>query len=189
MNLQDADSVGEASQIRLMSAEDAPALIAFAKLLPGKDLMFLPRDIRHPAVVAAWVQEIEGGRLVTLLMVRGKDIVGCGTVARDELSWSPHVAEIRCVLSAAMRGQGLGVRLIQETFRTALLGGAEKIVARMTTDQASAIASFEGLGFAPEAILRDHVKDKSGAPQDLVIFAHRVNDVAHRLDAYGLADA
>jgi hypothetical protein len=56
----------------------------------------------------------------------------------------------------------------------------------MTTDQVGAIATFEGLGFTPEAILRDHVADRSGTSYDLLILNHIVAEVAARLETYGL---
>ena len=184
-----ADVMPVSPTIRPMVPSDEAAVLAFANQLPVRDLLFLPRDIRHPKVVRAWVEEMESGSYTTLLALEGNVVIGCGTVAKDILSWSGHVAEIRCVLSPAARGRGVGLKLIQATFRIALLSGAEKIIAQMTTDQAGAMSSFEGLGFTPEAILRDHVKDEAGTCYDLVVFAHRVSDVAGRLEAYGLGDA
>ena len=183
-------ATGRASfDIRQMEPGDSNALLDFAKRLPVADLVFLPRDIRQSKVVEAWTREMEDGNLTTLLAYEGDAVAGCSTVARDPLSWSRHVAEIRCVVSLAARSQGIGSNLIRQAFRLALLTGAEKIVAQMTTDQTGAISTFEGLGFTPEAILRDHVKDEAGTAYDLAIFAHRVRDVASGLEAYGLGAA
>jgi L-amino acid N-acyltransferase YncA len=49
--------------------------------------------------------------------------------------------------------RGLGRVLIQECFAQALELGLKKLVAQMTTDQRSAIAVFEELGFRAEALL------------------------------------
>ena len=172
-------------EVRKMIAPDAAAVLAFAKALEPHDLLFMRRDIRQPRVVAAWQREIDGGQFDTILAWRGDTIVGCGTVVRDPLSWSAHVAEIRVVVSDHMRGMGLGAHLVQETFRLALVGGAEKVFAQMTTDQQAPIALFEGLGFRPEAILRDHVRDASGMTWDLVVLSQIVAEAAARLQAYG----
>ncbi len=177
----------EEVELRKMQAADERAVLAFARDLEPHELLFLRRDIRQPKVVAAWSREIEAGQLETLLAWRSGAVVGCGTVVRDPLSWSAHVAEIRTVIAEDLRGHGLGTAMVQETFRLALVGGAEKIFAQMTTDQPGAIAVFEGLGFRPEAILREHVRDHTGASYDIVILSHIVAEVAAKLEAYGVA--
>lgn len=180
---------GQTANLRIMHPRDEPAVLAFARRLAPHELLFLPRDIREPKVVAAWAREIEAGRLKTLLAWSGGTVIGCGTLVRDRLSWSPHVAEIRVVIGEAMRGGGLGTALVQEVFRLALADGAEKVFAQMTTDQQGAIAIFEGLGFRPEAILRQHVRDETGTARDLLVLSHIVAEVAATLEAYGVFEA
>lgn len=176
-------------ELRGMRTADEAAVLAFAGRLEPHELLFLRRDIRNPKVVAAWLREIEAGQYETLLALRGDTVVGCGTLVRDPLGWSAHVAEIRVVVAQDTRGQGLGTSLVRETFRLALVGGAEKIFAQMTTDQQGAIAVFDGLGFKPEAILREHVRDDAGAAYDLVVLSHIVAEVAATLRAYGVDGA
>jgi RimJ/RimL family protein N-acetyltransferase len=175
--------------LRRMGASDEAAVLAFAARLAPSELLFLRRDIRQPKVVAAWLREIEAGQYDTLLAWRGDAVVGCATLVRDPLSWSAHVAEIRALVDKSMRGLGLGTSLVREIFRLALVGGAEKIFAQMTTDQQGAIAVFEGLGFKPEAILRAHVRDHAGTSYDLVVLSHIVAEVAANLQAYGVDTA
>jgi len=93
------------------------------------------------------------------------------------------------LVSPAWRGKGLGRVLIQECFAQALELGLKKLVAQMTTDQRSAIAVFEELGFRAEALLSRHVADRSGAFHDLVLLSHDVAVVEARNDLYGLTDA
>ncbi len=125
---------GEAGdlQLRYMTAADEAAVLAFARALPDHDLLFLPRDIAQPKVLAAWIAEIERDALTTLLAVRDATLVGCATIACEEFSWSAHVGEIRVVVAADMRGEGIGRLLIQETFRIALRLRLEKLTAQMT---------------------------------------------------------
>ena len=176
-------------EIRLMSQADEAAVLAFAQKLPVHDLLFLPRDISEPKVLAAWVKEIERGAIVSLLAVKAGQVVGCGTLVRDPQSWSPHVGEIRNAVSAEVRGQGVGRALSQETFALAISAGLEKLVVQMTVDQTGAIAIFEGLGFKAEALLRDHVKDKTGRKHDIVVLGHNVAQVRAQMEAYGLPGA
>jgi RimJ/RimL family protein N-acetyltransferase len=176
-------------EFRMMEPADEAAVLAFARALPTHDLLFLPRNISEPKVLSAWIKEIERGSIISLLAVMSGRVVGCGTIVRDLLSWSPHVGEIRMVVSSDVRGLGVGRALSQETFALALGVGLEKLQVQMTVDQTGAIAIFEGLGFKAEALLRDHVRDAGGRKHDIVVLGHNVAQVRAQLEAYGLPDA
>jgi ribosomal protein S18 acetylase RimI-like enzyme len=176
-------------EFRMMAPADEAAVLAFARALPTHDLLFLPRNISEPKVLSAWIKEIERGSIISLLAVKSGKVVGCGTIVRDLLSWSPHVGEIRMVVSSDVRGLGVGRALSQETFALALGVGLEKLQVQMTVDQTGAIAIFEGLGFKAEALLRDHVRDAGGRKHDIVVLGHNVAQVRAQLEAYGLPDA
>lgn len=176
-------------EFRHMTAADEAAVLSFAKKLPIHDLLFIPRNISEPKVLSAWIKEIERGGMTSLLAVKDGVVVGCGTIVRDELSWSPHVGEIRMVVSKDVRGTGVGRALSHETFALALGAGLEKILAQMTVDQTGAIALFESLGFKAEALLRNQVRDLSGKTHDIVVLGHNVAQVRAQLEAYGLPEA
>ncbi len=176
-------------EFRLMGAADEAAVLDFARALPVHDLLFLPRNITEPKVLTAWVREIERGTITSLLAWKDDKVVGCGTIVRDVHSWSPHVGGIRMVISANVRGVGVGRALTQETFALALSMGLEKLVAQMTVDQTGAISIFEGLGFKAEALLRDHVRDRDGRTHDIVVLGHNVAQVRAKLEAYGVPAA
>jgi RimJ/RimL family protein N-acetyltransferase len=176
-------------EFRLMAPADEAAVLDFARKLPTHDLLFLPRNISEPKVLSAWIKEIEQGAITSLLAIKDGKVVGCGTLVRDPHSWSPHVGEIRMVISLDVRGQGVGRALSQETFALALGAGLEKLSAQMTVDQRAAIAVFESLGFKAEALLRDHVRDADGKTHDIVVLGHNVAQVRAQLEAYGVPGA
>jgi RimJ/RimL family protein N-acetyltransferase len=175
--------------LRPMAPGDADAVLDFAQGLPVHDLLFLPRDITQPKVMAAWVKAIEKGTTTTLLAWDGDAVVGCAAIFRDPHSWSPHIGELRVVTSAGLRGRGVGRAMIQACFAIMLQTGIEKIVAQMTIDQEGAIAVFESLGFRSEGLLRDHVQDRDGKRHDIVILSHDVAKVLGQMNAYGVARA
>lgn len=175
--------------LRPFAAGDEAAVLGFAQALPEHDLLFLTRDITQPKVVAAWLRDIEDGAIVSLLALKGPKVVGTTAVVRDPLSWSPHVGDIRVLVSPEMRGQGLGQILAQESIATAIAMGLEKLTVRMTVDQVAAIAVFESLGFRGEALLRDHVKDRAGRRHDIAILSHDVAEVSARRSAFGVDDS
>jgi RimJ/RimL family protein N-acetyltransferase len=176
-------------EFRLMSRADEAAVLAFAQKLPTHDLLFLPRNISQLKVLSAGVNEIERGAITSLLAVKGDAVVGCGTPVRDPHSWSPHVGEIRMVVSLDVRGQGVGRALSQETFAPALGASLEKLSVQMTVDQQAASALFESLGFKAEALLRDHVRYVDGKKHDIVMLGHNVAQVRAQMEAYGLPGA
>ena len=178
-----------AIEFRPMAQADEAAVLEFARGLPSHDLLFLPRNISEPKVLSAWIKEIERGIIVSLLAVKGGKVVGCGTVVRDPHSWSPHVGEIRNVVSPQVRGLGVGRALSQETVALALEMGLEKLVVQMTVDQVTAIALFEGMGFRGEALLREHVRDLDGNKHDIVVLGHNVAQVHAQLEVYGVDEA
>ena len=176
-------------EFRLMSRADEGAVLAFAQKLPTHDLLFLPRNISQAKVLSAWLNEIERGDITSILAVKAGTVVGCGTLVRDPHSWSPHVGEIRMVVSLDVRGKGVGRTLSQEIFALALSAGLEKLSVQMTVDQQAAIALFESLGFKAEALLRDHVRDVEGKKHDIVVLGHNVAQVRAQMEAYGLPGA
>lgn len=176
-------------EFRHMTPADEAAVLAFARKLPVHDLLFLPRNISEPKVMSAWAKELDRGTIVSLLALKDGQVVGCGTIVRDALSWSPHVGEIRMVISQNVRGLGVGRALSNETFALALVIGLEKLVVQMTVDQTGAIAIFEGLGFRGEALLRDHVRDMDGKTHDIVVLGHNVAQFRAQMEAYGLPEA
>jgi RimJ/RimL family protein N-acetyltransferase len=157
--------------LRPLQAGDAEALLHFAQSLPAHDLLFLLRDIRNPRVVAAWIEQVERGLIRSLVALVGEEFVACTALARDELSWSPHVADIRMIIAPKLRGTGFGRVLAQECLKMAMADGVSKLTARLTPDQGAALTVFEDLGFRPEALLRDHVRDADGELHDIAIMA------------------
>ena len=180
---------------RLMAAGDSSRMLAFARQLQAHDLMFLRRDITQQTSVDNWIRDIESGLMHTILAeqetlqetLQKATIVGYSSLFRNDFDWSRHVAEIRVLVSEPMRKSGLGRALTREAFNVALLLGIQKIAARMTLDQTGARTVFEELGFRPEAVLKDEVKDREGKTHDILLMANDVETFLARGDAYGLS--
>lgn len=175
--------------VRPMDANDGAAVRAFAEGLPDHDLLFLRRDIRDAGVVDRWIGEIGSGQMTTLLALADGELIGYASIDRSQLQWSSHVAEIRVAISEAARGKGLGRLLVEQAFQAAVAAGIEKVVARMTPDQKGAVAAFEGLGFRPEGLMLNHVRDLSGEKHDLLVMGLDIVALHGTLEGYGLDEA
>jgi hypothetical protein len=55
-------------------------------------------------------------------------------------------------------------------------------------DQEALIAMFRALGFEPEALLLDHVRDRSGELRDLLVLAHSVQEQWASMAAAGVVE-
>lgn len=159
----------EVAVLRPLEEGDEQALLDFAGKISLHDLLFVDRDINEPKVVSAWVKQAASGGIPSIIAENGETVVGTAAMYSDQHSWSPHVAEIRVLVSEDVRGQGLGRQLIQSCFQLALSRDAEKVIARMTVDQVGAISISEEMGFRAEALLKEHVRDKGGQKHDMAI--------------------
>ena len=80
---------GKTITLRAFEPADAEAILAFAGKMPLHDLLFLSRDIRHPRVVSAWLDQIAGGQIISTLAIDSTSdsrggIVGCTALVRVE---------------------------------------------------------------------------------------------------------
>ncbi len=182
-------SDGSAASLRLLDHSFIEPFLAFTTSLPDHDLLFLRTDITNPGVVADWLDNIDAGRIVTIVAQRDGVIQGYGSLHLSNAPWSQHVGELRVLINSEMRGKGLGRALTEAIFAQALERGIEKMVAQMTIDQKGAISTFEELGFKAEALLRDHVKDRTGQKHDLLVYSHEVRAFQSQLDAFGVGEA
>ena len=172
--------------LRLFESGDRDAMVTFARAQPVHDLLFLRRDITQPAVVSAWLQDIEEGFNTTVIATHDDAIVGYAGVNSDRMSWTRHVAELRVLVDASMRSKRLGRLLVEQAFAIARERDVKKMVAQMTTDQRAAIAVFSRMGFRREARLSRHAIDRDGVLHDLQIMSLDVDAFRARLDVLSL---
>ncbi|MFN0095773.1 MAG: N-acetyltransferase family protein [Dehalococcoidia bacterium] len=160
------------ANLRLMTANDGPAILAFAQTLSHDDLLFLRTDITSKAGVDEWLASLKKGNTIAVLAVESDAVMGYALFSRNPAQWTRRVGEIRVNVSPAKRGTGLGGALTREIFDVARASGLRKLTAQMTPDQTGARAMFEHLGFQPEALLADWVEDREGRTRDLLIMSY-----------------
>ena len=172
------------SEPRQMTAEDAAMVAAFLERLPEGDRTFFkePVDVE---TVQRWLDDARNRRWV----VCDDEVMQAMLALIPGVGWSDHVGELRLVVGAEHRGKGLGRRLARYGLTDALRLGLTKIIVEVVADKAGDIEMFTSIGFHPEALLTDQIKDTDGTCHDLVILAHAVADVASGIDVLGLDDA
>ena len=176
--------------IRRFEPADRDRVAAFVATLDEHDLLFLGRDLKHPRVIAAWLDAIGEGWIDSLIAedtdCDGQPVVGTAALVRDPLGWSAHVGEVRLLVAPDRRGAGVGRDLLEAVFAVAHAHGLAKLSARMTPDQTGSLALFESLGFRAEALLKDQVRGRDGQCHDLAILSHDPARVAAQHRAFGV---
>ena len=171
-------------EIQRIEPGDRAALERFLDEIPDADRTFLKEDVADPDVVAAWVLPGDARSIA----VEGGDVVGYVAVIALH-GWSSHVGEVRIVVDPDHRGRGVGQALARHAVLEALELGVAKLVVEVIADQEALIAMFVALGFEPEALLIDHVRDRSGELRDLLVLAHSVQDQWASMAAAGIVDS
>lgn len=168
--------------VRPPSTDDHAALAGFLSAIPDADRRFLPEDISDAgAVLERWLGNPCGRRL---LMLEGEEIVGMAAAIRGTGS-SSHVAQIEVLVAVSHRRHGLGRTLARGALVLALELGCTHVYVEVVAEQAALVSMFEELGFDPEALLRDFVRDSGGDYHDLMVLTHRVEDHEDRLTLAG----
>jgi L-amino acid N-acyltransferase YncA len=169
-------------EIRQLEERDQPAIERFIARIPEGDRTFFKEDVADPEVVRAWAR----AGAARLFAVEDGAVIGSAAVVPLH-GWSSHVGEVRVIVDPDQRGKGVGRVLAQRAILEALELGLTKMVVEVIAEQESTVNMFRSLGFDPEAVLADHVRDRSGEVRDLMVLAHSVDAAAGALQMAGLS--
>jgi ribosomal protein S18 acetylase RimI-like enzyme len=170
-------------EIKPLEPADREALERFLARVPEGDRTFFKEDVEAPEVVDAWTRPGPARALA----VEDGDVVGYVAVVPLH-GWSSHVGEVRVIVDPEHRGRGIGRALARRAVMEAVELDLSKMVVEVVADQEPTIAMFRSLGFDPEALLTDHVRDQSGSLRDLMVLAHSVEEQWSSLVTAGIAD-
>lgn len=165
--------------LRPMVKEDRDKLIDFFSRVDEKDRQFLRNDVRDPAVIDHWVQNIDYRKVFPLLAEVDGKIVGDATLHMRQSGWKRHLGNVRVVVAKEYQRRGLGTLLINELAELASELGLEKLVAEIFFNAPGALTAFKRAGFSVKAVFEDLVKDIYGNNADMVVM---VCDVEARRD-------
>jgi ribosomal protein S18 acetylase RimI-like enzyme len=170
-------------EIRPIQPGDDAALAWFLQRIPAADRTFLKEDVADPEVVVRWSHPGDARSIA----IEDGEVVGYAAVVPLH-GWSSHVGEVRIVVDPDQRGHGIGRALARRAVLDALELGLAKLVVEVIADQEALIGMFRGLGFEPEALLTDHVRDRGGELRDLMVLANTVEEQFAAMGATGISD-
>jgi L-amino acid N-acyltransferase YncA len=168
-------------EIRHLTADDGAAVERFIDRIPEGDRTFFKEDVGDAEVIEAWKRP----GAARALAVDDGDVIGYAGVVPLH-GWSNHVGEVRVIVDPGHRGRGVGRALARQAVVDALRLGLTKMIVEVTAEQEATVSMFRSLGFDPEALLVDHVRDKAGELHDLLILAHSVEGASAALRVSGI---
>ena len=161
-------------QIRKLDGNDSPILEKFFRAIPEGDSTFFKEDLSDPEVMRSLVNDSRGLRMIA--QDEGGAIEGYVAVLPG-IALSKHVGEVRLLVAPERRRAGVGRELARRALVDAVRElGLRKLFVEVVAEQEPAIRMFQKLGFVAEAILRDHLCDRAGNLQDVVLLAHFVDE-------------
>jgi ribosomal protein S18 acetylase RimI-like enzyme len=167
-------------EIRHIAWGDQEPLARFLERVPDADRTFFKQD------VGASDEWMRPGPARTIALEDG-EVFGWLAVV-PKAGWSSHVGEVRLIVDPGRRGRGIGRMLARRAVLEALELGLEKMVVEVIAVQEATIAMFRSLGFDPEALLTDHVRDRNGDLRDLMVLSHSVQEQWSSMIMAGIAD-
>ncbi|WP_270889621.1 GNAT family N-acetyltransferase [Pedococcus sp. 5OH_020] len=172
--------------VRALTPADAAAFARFVTAVPEGERRFLKEAL--DASDTGWVTMLAEPASRRLVAVGPTgEIVGLAGVFRGR-GWSSHVAELRVLVASGQRRRGVGRALARAALITALQWGCSHAYIEVVAEQEGLVAMFQDLGFEPEALLPDFVRDGEGRFHDLLLLTHRVDDQQGRFAVLGLQE-
>jgi len=178
VTLKDKQSV----VIRDMRPGDIEKSFDFFATMPPEDRKYLRRDVTRRDVVERRIEVMKDGRVQRLVALADNEIVADGSIDLEGHGWGDGIAEIRLMVSRPYKRVGLGMKLARELFFLAAEYRVERIVVRMLRPQKAAINIFRKLGFHDEFLLPQHVRDREGNLQDMVVMRCNLDDLWHDME-------
>jgi len=168
--------------VRRMQPDDVQRSYEFFCALPAEDRKYLRVDVTKRDLVERRTLETDQRRAVRVVAEHEGEIVADGTLELEGHGWGNNVAEVRLIVARRMQRLGLGTIVARELFHLASQFRVDRIVARLMRPQEGAHRIFKRLGFHEEFLIPEHVRDQSGAWQDLIIMRCPLEDLWRDLE-------
>jgi RimJ/RimL family protein N-acetyltransferase len=160
---------GSTITVRRMRPGDVQRSYEFFCALPDEDRKYLRVDVTRRDLVERRTLETDERRAVRVVAEHDDEIVADGTLEIEGHGWGDNVAEVRLIVARPWQRLGLGTVVARELFHLASKFRVDRIVVRLMRPQAGAHRIFKRLGFNEEFLIPEHVRDRSGTWQDLII--------------------
>jgi ribosomal protein S18 acetylase RimI-like enzyme len=168
--------------LRRITEDDAELVAEFLRSIPEGDRTFFKEDTDLDAV-RRWRSE---DRKLRWLLIGADGTPQAYVALIPGVGWSAHVGELSLVVGQSYRRRGLGRALSRFGLLEGVRLGLQKITVEVVAEKEGDLQMFTAIGFEPEALLKDQIKDREGQLHDLVLLAHDVEEVRADMEVVGL---
>lgn len=156
--------------LRPMVPDDESRLKEFYSAVSDDDLRLFRDRVKEPALIHSWSDSLDYTRVLPMLALVKDRVVGNVSLHFCE-GPKRHMAEIRFFLAKDFRRRGLGTKMLRTLIDLARKQGLGILMVEVVADDANTVKALEGLGFKPQATLRDGFMFPDGEAHDLVLLS------------------
>ncbi len=154
--------------LRPMTAEDEQGLIDLFSPISEEDLRFLRDNVRDPAVILDWCENLDYTRVLPLLALVKDRVVGEATL-HFRSGPKRHLGEVRIFLAKDFRRRGLGSKMLNKLIELARKQDLYMLIAEIVADQSKVIKAFQNLGFELRCTFEDYFMLPDGDTRDVAV--------------------
>ncbi|MBN2123991.1 MAG: GNAT family N-acetyltransferase [Deltaproteobacteria bacterium] len=166
---------GTGLTLRPIQPEDAAPLFEMFARLPEEDKWYLDGDFEDPMRMEKWVLDRDPRKQVSIVASLEGKVVSLACLSRKHFGSKSHIGEIRISVDPSFRARHLGTWMLMDLMNLAISMELEILVMHLVEDRdALVIGGARKLGFSPEAVLRNYIRDRQGNPHNFVILVKRL---------------
>ena len=175
---------GKEVTIRLLTGKDLNKSLKFFRSFSENERTYFRTDVTKKENVKKRMDLMNSGLVIRIVATHNDEIIADGALEFSPFEWEKHIGEIRIIIVKEFQRKGLGMVMARELYFLAAASKIERIVVKMVRAQEAAKSIFRKLGFHEEVILPDHVKDRNGKRQDLLVMSIDMKEMWTEMENY-----
>jgi RimJ/RimL family protein N-acetyltransferase len=154
--------------LRVLDKDDRDRLQAMFAVVGDDDAEAMRENVKDPAVIQTWIDELDYARVIPLVAVVNDEIVGDATLRLGQGPYR-HKAEVRIFLSKPYRQRGLGTAMLKSLIDIAKRMELHLLTVEVIANRTPVIRAFRGLGFQMQTTLPDYFMMPDGETLDVAL--------------------
>jgi RimJ/RimL family protein N-acetyltransferase len=154
--------------LRVLDKDDRDRLQAMFAVVGDDDAEAMRENVKDPAVIQTWIDELDYARVIPLVAVVNDEIVGDATLRLGQGPYR-HKAEVRIFLSKPYRQRGLGTAMLKSLIDIAKRMELHLLIVEVIANRTPVIRAFRGLGFQMQTTLPDYFMMHDGETLDVAL--------------------